>query len=113
VDDEPALLRVFARQLADLGHTVFAASGVEAALSLARRHTPDVVVTDVDLAGESGFDLLRGLRAAGIACGCIAMTGRLTVELPCDLAHVPILYKPFDSSQLAELVTFASLRMSG
>ncbi|HTU87178.1 MAG TPA: response regulator transcription factor [Solirubrobacteraceae bacterium] len=62
VDDSQAVVRSAREHLERQGITVIgsAATGLEA-MSLARDLEPDVVLVDIDLGGESGFDLVRRL----------------------------------------------------
>ena len=63
-DNEPFLAS--ARRLLDTHdlHIVGVASSATQALELVNDHHPDVALVDVDLQGESGFDLARQLVAA-------------------------------------------------
>ncbi len=62
VDDEPQILRALGTNLKARGYEVDLASTGEAALTLAARHHPDVVVLDLGLPGLDGIDVIRGLR---------------------------------------------------
>ncbi len=62
VDDEPPMLRALAANLRARGYEVDLAPTGEAALELAARHPPDVVVLDLGLPGISGLEVVRGLR---------------------------------------------------
>src|SRR4029079_7080764 len=62
VDDEPPILRALAANLRVRGYGVSLATSGEAALELAARHTPDLVILDLGLPGISGLDVIRGLR---------------------------------------------------
>ncbi len=63
VDDYRDALDIWDIYLSGFGfHVVTATNGSEA-LSLAEQHTPDIVVTDLELPGLSGFDIARQLRA--------------------------------------------------
>jgi two-component system KDP operon response regulator KdpE len=62
VDDEPPILRALAANLRVRGYDVDLATSGEAALDLAARHTPDVVILDLGLPGISGLEVIRGLR---------------------------------------------------
>ncbi|MFL5319932.1 MAG: response regulator, partial [Myxococcaceae bacterium] len=62
VDDEAALLDVFAMVISDLGHRVLTAHDGLEALALARTHLPDLVVSDHMMPRLTGLDLLRLLR---------------------------------------------------
>jgi two-component system, OmpR family, KDP operon response regulator KdpE len=62
VDDEPQILRALGTNLTARGYDVDLAPTGEAALTLAARHHPDVVVLDLGLPGIDGIDVIRGLR---------------------------------------------------
>jgi len=62
VDDSTRFLQVARRVLEGDDVTVVGvATGIAEALDLAGRLQPDVVLVDIDLAGESGFELARRL----------------------------------------------------
>jgi two-component system, OmpR family, KDP operon response regulator KdpE len=62
VDDEPQLLRALGTNLKARGYDVELAATGEAALVLAARTHPDVVVLDLGLPGIDGTEVIRGLR---------------------------------------------------
>lgn len=62
VDDEPPMLRALAVNLRARGYEVDLAGTGEAALELAARHRPDLVILDLGLPGISGLEVIRGLR---------------------------------------------------
>ncbi len=62
VDDEQQILRGLRTNLAARGYVVDMAADGEAALDLAARHRPDVVILDLGLPGIDGLDVIRGLR---------------------------------------------------
>ena len=62
VDDSPAVLRAATELLEGQGIAVVgAATTGEDAISLIRELDPDVILVDIDLGAESGFDLARRL----------------------------------------------------
>jgi len=62
VDDEPQILRALATNLKARGYQVDLAPNGEAALALAARTHPDLVILDLGLPGIDGTDVIRGLR---------------------------------------------------
>ncbi len=62
VDDEPQLVRALRINLRARGYEVDAAADGRAALDLAARRHPDVVVLDLGLPDMDGVEVIRGLR---------------------------------------------------
>jgi CheY-like chemotaxis protein len=62
VDDEPATRKLLAQIFTAQGHTVSTAHDGFSALKLMRTNTPDVVLSDLNMPGMSGFELLSVLR---------------------------------------------------
>jgi CheY-like chemotaxis protein len=77
VDDDQDTLQLYSQFLRYSGLRVWTAGTSRDALSSAREHHPDVVVTDITLPGGDGWSLCRELRAdvGTRACGVIALTG--------------------------------------
>lgn len=77
VDDDQDTLQLYSAFLRFSGLQVWTAPNTTAALSSARKHQPDVVVTDIGLPGADGWSLCRQLRDSPTtrACGVIALTG--------------------------------------
>jgi signal transduction histidine kinase len=62
VEDDPDTREVVGALLRDAGVTVMAVDGVEAALKAIAAAAPDVLVSDVGMAGRDGYDLIRSVR---------------------------------------------------
>jgi DNA-binding response OmpR family regulator len=62
VEDEPTLVETLAYNLNRQGYTVVTATDGHAALAVARREQPDLIVLDVMLPGLDGFEVCRILR---------------------------------------------------
>ena len=111
VDDEPALVRVYARALSAEGYEVDVASdGADALLKL-RERTYDVVVTDICMPRMSGLRLLEGIRRFCPDVPAVLMTARLdpeTYERARELGSVRYLLKPFKLEQLSNAVQSAA-----
>jgi len=63
VDDEPVNVELLRGLLEPSGYAVRAASTVNAALALARQAAPDVVISDLMMHPETGYDFLPQMKA--------------------------------------------------
>jgi len=82
------------------GWHVDGAANADDALALFRRATPDVILTDKNLPGMSGVELIRQLRAADELVGIVLMTAYGTVESARDTLNLGVdeyVEKPFAS----------------
>lgn len=108
VEDDPHILRVISLWLTRQGHEVLEASNGHAALELVEQHTPDVVITDVNMPGMDGFELLNQLEERGRRPrGALVLTSRWDHrEIAEHLAErgVRVMPKPFSPTLLAEFV---------
>ncbi len=62
VDDEPKIVKLARDYLEKSGFRVISAGDGDAALSIARRDKPDLIVLDLMLPGMDGLDVCRALR---------------------------------------------------
>ncbi len=77
VDDEPRLLDLCRHHLERNGNfAVETASGLEEATAKALGNDYDAIVSDYNLGGADGLELLRNVRAAGLRTPFIVFTGR-------------------------------------
>jgi signal transduction histidine kinase/ActR/RegA family two-component response regulator len=63
VDDEPDTLELIKELLSQCGAEVFTAASSAEALDLLRGVTPNVIVSDIGMPGEDGFEFIRKVRA--------------------------------------------------
>ena len=63
VDDEPDGLNLVKRVLETCGARVVTATSARQALELVRRERPDMIVSDIGMPGEDGYDFIRKVRA--------------------------------------------------
>ncbi|MBI5498220.1 MAG: response regulator [Deltaproteobacteria bacterium] len=80
VEDEEVVRRILAALLTDLGHQVLEAGDGEAAVQLMDSHTPDLVITDKNLPGISGLDVLRAARERHPHAALMVVTGYASYE---------------------------------
>ena len=104
VEDDPALAALIADLLSPAYAVAIAASAEAALAHLAQVHA-DILVTDIEMSGRSGWQFLRQLQAqqSMLATSALVVTGR-SGPAPADCARVPILHKPFSPRALRETV---------
>ncbi len=64
VDDEPHIRHMLEFKLQQVGFDVMSTSNAADAFELARKHCPDLVITDYQMPGTSGLDLCIQLAAS-------------------------------------------------
>jgi DNA-binding response OmpR family regulator len=107
VDDDLASRILAALLLEKAGHSPTAVPTVKRALERIDNEGSDLVLTDLMLPGESGLDLLLGLRDRGVRTPVIVMTGSDDVELMAraiELGAKAVLRKPYSSQWLEAVV---------
>jgi len=75
VDDEPSLRASLSISLRELGYEVRSAADGFSALSEMRSTVPDILISDLNMPGMSGFELLSVVRRRFPAIPVIAMSG--------------------------------------
>ncbi len=104
VDDEPAVLRVLARALTDLGYRpITFPSGAEAVAHVhSSAEAPQLAIVDMMMPDMDGTETVRALREIlpdlpVIACTAYARAAGVVLKLP----RTRLLEKPFDLDTLA------------
>jgi len=118
VDDEPDARELIASVLEQCGATVLTAASAAEALEVVRTATPDVLISDIGMPAQSGYDLIRRVRALppeqGGRTPAVALTGYARMEdrtralVAGFQTHVP---KPIDPTELLIVVATALDRM--
>jgi putative two-component system response regulator len=75
VDDERLIQQLLSRVLEAEGHSTAVAGSVPEARGLIEQGGFDLILCDVDMPGESGFDLVRSIRAHGNDAAIVMMSG--------------------------------------
>ena len=75
VEDEPATLRLMARLLRRLGHTVTTAGSIASAFDAYQAGEFDLIISDIGLPDGTGLDLIRRVVALQTSIPAIALTG--------------------------------------
>lgn len=107
-DDDPEILAMLQTRLAKRGYKISTASDGHAALELARKERPDVMLLDVMMPGKSGWEVARALKhdaaTQGIKIVMVSAMDRvnaMTSELYGADAHVD---KPIDFEALENVI---------
>ena len=107
VEDDGVARELLAEVLRGDGHAVMAAASVTEALDLAREHSPAVLVTDLQLDGENGIELMRTLRAEDPTLQAIVVTAFGSLEAAVDAIQsgaFDYLSKPFAMEEMSRMV---------
>jgi CheY-like chemotaxis protein len=75
VDDEPSIRISMSEMLTEIGYRVRYAADGFSALSEIRQEAPDILLSDLNMPGMSGFELLLVVRSKFPAIKVIAMSG--------------------------------------
>jgi CheY-like chemotaxis protein len=66
VDDEPVVLQLHAAAVRHFGFEAMIAETAEEAASLVRAYRPALIISDIQMPGEGGFDFIEGLERSGL-----------------------------------------------
>lgn len=111
VDDEPDLLDVLGALLTDAGWQVDTAPNGRAALRLVDGHRYEVVLSDIDMPGMNGLELLREIRARDLDVPVLLITGHPRVDTAVEALEngaLRYLRKPIRERDLASAVEDAA-----
>ena len=105
VDDFEGVASLVKEAIEDINYTVKTATSAEDGYQAYLRFKPDIVITDIEMGGRSGFDLVDDIRAIDPEVKIIFMSGysdklenRKRSEVDrCSMAFLP---KPFDLDDL-------------
>ena len=113
-DDEEALQELISFELPRMGHSVTVCPNGETALSALQQDHYDCLITDLDMPGMSGIELLGKARELSDEIECVVLTGKGTIETavaalrhgafdyltkPCKLIEIEALLDRIQSKQ--------------
>ena len=103
VEDDPILRYSITRELRNLRHVVHETESAEAALVLLAEHDVDVLLTDVELPGESGVVFAAAARAVRPDLRLVMCTGLNRFnQLGDPNSGLVVLRKPFSLAELTK-----------
>lgn len=111
VDDDEALSRALSRVLKMAGYDVVVANNGAAAVDKVMHRAFDVILSDIQMPGMSGVDLLSIVRAYDLDVPVILMTGNPTLETAMEavsLGALQYLVKPTPNDDVVKAVDRAS-----
>jgi EAL domain-containing protein (putative c-di-GMP-specific phosphodiesterase class I) len=111
VDDERALLEVWSEILGHAGWTVETAGNGAAALEILTRSSFDAILTDIDMPGLNGLQLLRAIRVRDLDVPVVLMTGNPRTDTAIQAVEqgaLRYLVKPVPAATLTEAVQEAA-----
>lgn len=107
VDDDPALLRAFARMLSADGYAVDTRADGEAAVEAVRQSRYDAIVSDIDMPRLDGVAMLERIRAHDLDVPVVLVTGNPTLDTAmAAVEHGALRYvpKPVEGDKLRRIV---------
>ncbi len=106
VEDDVQLLATYQQVLARTGNFVVSgASTVEAAKAVAREHRPDAAIVDMNIAGESGIELMVALREQDPDIRLVLISGYNSIESTVAAMRagaLDVLCKPVTAAELVK-----------
>ena len=112
VDDELFVARALSHLLVKAGYDVTVVTDVREAVRTLASRSFDVILSDINMPGLSGLELLPMIRAHDLDVPVILMTGAPTLESAIravSLGALHYLTKPVDNAHLIQLVFRASM----
>src|SRR5262249_50138445 len=104
IDDHPEVLSLLSDLLVDEGHyAVYGAATIAEAKTLFRQHAFQLVITDLRLKNENGFDLMRQIHAEAPWVPVIVMTAYGSVDTAVEAIRsgaFDYIEKPFHSEKV-------------
>lgn len=110
IDDDIFVRDAMALGLDDAGFDVVTAPGAAAGFDIASRELVHAIVTDMNMPGASGAELISEARSRWpdmpiiAISGAATINGRNTSDIARDLGAQATLIKPFRAKQLAALI---------
>jgi len=107
IDDEDSIREYLSMMLEREGYDVSASENGKKALKLNNQESFDVVITDIQLPGMSGLDILSAFRESDPAMPVIIITGHASQESAIEALNIGAFYyllKPVSNEELKQVV---------
>jgi PAS domain S-box-containing protein len=107
IEDEEILRFTFKSFLSNKGYGVQTAEDYDSALEIISETDLDLIIADIILKGHTGLDVLKEVRARGMQCPVIMITGKPSIESAAEavrLGAYDYLTKPVKKDDLLRVV---------
>jgi DNA-binding response OmpR family regulator/nitrogen-specific signal transduction histidine kinase len=107
VDDEPSVVEVFKEFLSAQGYDLTLAASGEDAVRRLRDCRPDIILTDLNLPGLSGLEVMRAAKAVDPEVCVVVVTGYASASTAIDALRqgaYDYVTKPFDLDDVLQIV---------
>jgi CheY-like chemotaxis protein len=104
VDDETALCHMLSEMLAEEGYRLLEASSGTLALDILKSTDVDLIISDIEMPGMTGFDLLKQVNELYPKIKIQLVSGYSDQVENGNVLHKKILYKPYSQFDMIERV---------
>jgi signal transduction histidine kinase len=107
VDDEPSVAEVFQEFLASQGYALRLAASGEEAVRMLSEFRPDMILTDLNLPGLSGLEVMRAAKMVDPETCVVVVTGYASASTAIDALRqgaYDYVTKPFDLDDVFQIV---------
>lgn len=107
VDDDPDVATLIEITLSKVGYTVSAANNVPEALETLSKDSFDLIITDINMPGASGLDLIEAMRDADVDADVLILSAQGTIGIAVEAMRAGArnyLEKPVDPQRLKQEV---------
>ena len=110
VDDNKAMTTIVGMMMEKKNHRVITANDVESGYAAYLQFEPDLVLTDIQMPGKNGFELMTKIRSHDPSIMAIYMTGnpgRFLLQLKEEQNRHPVdfICKPFSIAELSMMLS--------
>ncbi len=102
VDDETALCHMLSEMLAEEGYRLLEASSGTLALDILKSTDVDLIISDIEMPGMTGFDLLKQVNELYPKIKIQLVSGYSDQVENGNVLHKKILYKPYSQFDMIE-----------
>ena len=104
VDDETALCHMLSDMLSEEGYRLLEASSGTLALDILKSTDVDLIISDIEMPGMTGFDLLKQVNELYPQIKMQLVSGYSNQVENGNVLHKKILYKPYSQFDMIERV---------